>query len=217
MTAIRCMEFATATRGFEAQVEPTAINPYVKHWHQTFLYRTQDQEMKRAARFSFEDQVAFMVAKNPDLCRNLPEHTAKVQQAVDEDRQVSDPVRRNRQRFEGGVAMALNDCGLSMPPAGKKEFTRWIRENPTRCPGWRLFDEGYLKFASNVSDSVDNGDMNDWCHVSCLPYVDAITLDRRIAGYARAAAESLKRENPECAYSERIFRDAESWLQAVRG
>jgi hypothetical protein len=215
MPPIRCMEFKAATRAFESQVEPAAINPYVEHWYQTFLYRAQDREMKRAARFRFEDQVVFMVANNPDLCRNLPAHTAKVQQAVEEDREVSDPVRRNRQRFEGGVAVALADCGLPMPMAGKKELAHWIRENPTRCPSWRLFDEGYLKFASNVSDSVDHGDMNDWSHVSSLPYVDAITLDRRIASYARAAADNLKRLNPACTYAERIFKNTEEWLKAV--
>jgi len=214
MPPIRWMEFPAAIRGFESQVEPTPINPYAKHWYQTFLYRAQDREMKRVARFSFEDQVVFMVANNPDLCRNLPANTAQIQQAVDDDRQVSDPVRRNRQRFEGGVAVALARCGLSMPTAGKKEFARWIRQNPTRCPGWRLFDEGYLKFASNVSDSVDHGDMNDWSHVTSLPYVDGMTLDRRIAGYARAAAENVKRENPACAYAERIFKDTQGWLQA---
>jgi hypothetical protein len=215
MPAIRCLEFAAASRALESGSEPTAIDPYVSHWHQTFLYPHQDAEMAAAGSFSFENQVVFMVSRNPDVCRNLPHQTAKVQRAVEKDRTVSDHVRRNRERFEGGVAVALAECGLRMPATGKKPFARWIRQDPTRCPGWRLFDEGYLKFASNVADSVDHGDSNDWSHVSSLPYVDAITLDRRIAAYARAAAETLQLQNSTCRYSDRIFRNAEEWLRVA--
>jgi hypothetical protein len=215
MPPIRCMEFRAATRAFGAGLEPVIINPYVEYWFEAFLYPEQDAEMSAVRQFAFEQQVLFMVKNSPDVCRNLPEQTAEVQSAVDKDRTVTDPVRRNRERFEGGVAVTLAECGLSVPTAEKRAFARWIRENPARCPGWRLFDEGYLKFASNVSDSVDHGDSNDWSHVTCLPYVDAITLDRRIAGYARAAADNLHRQSASCSYSERIFKDVENWLHSA--
>jgi len=213
MPPIRCLEFAAATQAFAAGMEPLPINPYVGHWFETFLYPEQDAELAGARQFSFQKQVIFMVTHNPDVCRNLAEHTEQVQSAVDQDRTVTDAVRRNRERFEGGVAVALAECGLSMPSAGKKAFARWIRDNPIRCPGWRLFDEGYLKFASNTADTVDHGDSNDWSHVSCLPYVDAITLDRRIAGYARAAVDNLRNLNPSYAFAQRIFRDCEDWMK----
>jgi hypothetical protein len=212
MPAIRYLEFAATTHEFESGTPLRVVNPYVNHWYETFLYPNQDAEMALLANTTLEQQVVFMVTHNPDVCRNLPEHTVLVQSAVEQDRRVTDAVRRNRERFEGGVAVALAECGLSMPSAGKKKFAKWIREDPSRCPGWRLFDEGYLKFATNVSDAVDHGDSNDWSHVSCLPYVDAITLDRRIAEYARAAAVNLQQQNGALRYVERIYANTQDWI-----
>lgn len=138
-----------------------------------------------------------------------------VQRAVDEDRKATDAVRRNRERFIGGVGRALFDCRMRTPDAGLARFARWVRADSSRCPGWRIFTEAHLEFSTNVQDRVAVGDISDFSHIACLAYVDAMTLDRRMAGYAREAALKLERSNVQIRLSNRIFLNAESWLQSI--
>lgn len=165
--------------------------------------------------YSLVDQVLPLAMYNPEVCRNSARKTASLQQAVNQDRAVTDAVRRNRQRWEGGVRGALRDCEVAAPQSGLTKLARWIRADPIRCPGWRLFHEAYLEFCTNVGDPVDVGDVRDFSHVACLPYVDAMTLDRRMSAYCRVAATRLQALNPEIGYSSRIFGNTEAWLQNV--
>jgi hypothetical protein len=128
---------------------------------------------------------------------------------------VTNAVRRNRARFEGGVRKHLIRCRIPLPIGGLRDFARWIRNNPTRCPGWRIFYETYLEFCTNVDDEVEAGDVRDFSHVGCLPYVDAITLDRRMAGYCRAGALKLLEQNAAVDYVGRIFADSAAWLARI--
>lgn len=212
---LRCVEFASAVEAFKNSHEPALIDPYVRRWHQTYTYPGQADHQNMLVNYTLTDQVLPIAAKNPNVCRNLPRHAALVQHAVDEDREVTDAVRRNRERFIGGVGRALLDCQIRPPEAGLARFARWVRAEPSRCPGWRIFTESYLEFCTNVQDQVAVGDLSDFSHIACLPYVDAITLDRRMAGYAREAALKLDRRNVQAQLSNRIFSNAEMWLQSI--
>jgi hypothetical protein len=212
---IQCREFEAAVEAFENGHEQNRINPFVRHWYLTYTYPGQPNYQDMLLNYTLVDQVLPIVVRNPDVCRNLPQHTLLMQQSVDEDRAVTNAVRRNRARFEGRVHQALNKCRLQVPSAGLTEFARWVRADQLRCPGWRIFNEAYLEFCSNVQDQVEGGDIPDFSHISCLPYVEAITLDRRMAGYARTAALKLNRENPSNTYAECIFSNTEAWLQGI--
>ena len=68
-----------------------------------------------------------------------------------------------------------------------KSFTDWVYENPNRCPGIRLSFEIWRQIVMNKTDGLEDSDMEDYQHIICLPYVDAITLDRRMHGYVSQA------------------------------
>jgi hypothetical protein len=212
---IREIEFGHAVVAYAQGTDPREADVFVPAWYQTFSYPNQDADHAGAARMSLPDQVVGMASLNPDIFRNKPEHMEDVQLAVDEDRTVTDAVRRNRARFEGAVRCALAEAGVPIPTTGLTKFARWVRENPIRCPGWRIFQESYLEFCTNVQDRVDLGDLSDWSHVSVVPYVDAITLDRRVAGYTKATSLKLSELNPEVRYADRVFASAEGWLRSL--
>ena len=212
---MRCREFEAEVEAFESGHEQNHIIPFVTHWYQTYAYPGQPNYQDMLVNYTLVDQVLPLVMYNPDVCRNLPRHTSILHHSVDEDRGVTNAVRRNRARFEGGVHLALINCHIQMPSAGLAEFANWVRANPLRCPGWRIFNEAYLEFCSNIQDQVDSGDLPDFSHISCLPYVDAITLDRRMANYARTAALRLSRDNPAITYAGNIFPNTEVWLQGI--
>lgn len=69
---------------------------------------------------------------------------------------------------------------------------RWIHHDPSRCPAERLGFEVYHKILKNLQDVPENSDLEDFQHVSCIPYVDAITLDRRMRSYVSQAARGLR-------------------------
>ena len=46
-------------------------------------------------------------------------------------------------------------------------------------------------FCDNVNDLGQRGDVADSSHIVTVPYVDAITLDRRMVDYCRRACRNL--------------------------
>lgn len=212
---IREIEFKLAVSAYAQGDEPQRARVFVPAWYQTFTYPSQDADLAVAAQMSLPEQVVAMARLNPDVFRNKPEQVQNMQLAVDQDRTVTDPVRRNRARFEGAVRLALAEARLPAPRPWLTKFARWVRVNPMRCPGWRMFEESYLEFCTNVQDRVDLGDLSDWTHISALPYVDAITLDRRIAGYAKATSRKLREMNRGIEYAQRVFASTKDWMLSL--
>jgi len=54
-------------------------------------------------------------------------------------------------------------------------------------------------------DKMQDNDTQDFAYLYTIPYVDAITLDRRITGYATAVARRLNKLNSAVDYTGRIF------------
>jgi hypothetical protein len=212
---LRCEEFRQAVTASDRSEEPMLTNPFVRRWHHTYTYPGQPDYQDMLVNYSLADQVLPIVIRNPDVCRNLPWHADSLQGSVKRDRTSSDLVRRSPVRFENTVKSALFKCALPTPSAGLAKFAKWVCSSPARCPGWRLFEETYIEFCANVQDDVKVGDLSDYSHVSCLPYVSAITLDRRMAGYCRAAASRLERLRADLGYVGRIYSDVETWLRSI--
>ncbi len=215
MPAIRCLEFTAARVACAGASKLESISPFVQRWHQSYTYPGQPNYQDMLVNYSLVDQVLPLAMNNPEVCRNSKGKAAFLQQAVEQDRAVTDAVRRNRQRWEGGVRGALRDCGVAVPQSELAALAGWIRADPCRCPGWRLFHEVYLEFCTNVGDLGDAGDVRDFSHVACLPYVDAMTLDRRMSAYCRAAVIRLQSVKPDIGYSSRICGNTEAWLREM--
>jgi hypothetical protein len=88
-----------------------------------------------------------------------------------------------------------------------KDLGRWIYDNPARCPAERLGYEVYHKVLKNIQDTPEDSDLEDFQHISCIPYVDAITLDRRMCGYVLQASIALA-----ASYEKRVFRRVADFL-----
>jgi hypothetical protein len=66
----------------------------------------------------------------------------------------------------------------------------------------RLGYEAYHKLVRNLSDRVEDSDIDDFTHISSLPYVDGITLDNRMRGYIAQVDASIG-----TAHSRRVYRN----------
>ncbi len=88
------------------------------------------------------------------------------------------------------------------PNGNIKSFANWIYSNPARCPSQRLGYEVWHMMIKNVQDEPTPSDMEDFCHLDCLPYVDFMTLDNRMRGYASQACKATRTK-----YFEKLSKD----------
>ena len=190
MPMLQCHELRAAATAFEAGTEPAAVNPFVAHWHQTYIPERWQNYYQCVScglvNYGLTTQVMELLWENREICRHLPWQGEILRRRIAKDRKATDTQRRSRRRVENGVQVALLDCRIRNPRLGIVAFAQWLREKPTRCPAWRLFEETYLEYGTNVTDAAENSDISDYTHIMALPYVDAITL---AGGERRTTAE----------------------------
>lgn len=96
---------------------------------------------------------------------------------------------------------------LRPPSAGIQLLADWIYQNPKRCPSVRLVYEMYHKILKNRGYVPDNSDIADLHHISCLPYVDLMTMDVRSLEYLRQVSSNLG-----IPYIDQVFKDMKDVL-----
>ena len=94
-----------------------------------------------------------------------------------------------KSHFVEVIGRELRGDGLSC--SATQEFSNWMYENSNRCPGIRLSYEVWHQIVKNKTDVLQDSDMEDYQHLINLPYVDVITLDRRMTGYVAQAAKRM--------------------------
>lgn len=122
LPVLRCEELRQGVTAFNRAKESMPIDPFVPLWHRTYKYPDQIDHQDKLVNQSLADQVLQIVMQNPNVCQNLSWHADSLQDSVEQDRASSDPVRRNRARFEKAVKAALSKCALPTPTAGIGKF-----------------------------------------------------------------------------------------------
>lgn len=89
-------------------------------------------------------------------------------------------------------------------------LAKWIYERPFRCPSTRLINEVINKMIKNINDIPEDSDLEDFSHIQFLPYVDIMTVDRRMYGYISQAAKSLSSD-----YDTKIRKSMKEFLDSV--
>lgn len=89
-------------------------------------------------------------------------------------------------------------------------FANWVYSNPMRCPSDRLGYELWHKMIKNLTDIPLDSDLEDFANIAALPYVDFMTLDRRMHGYICQVSKDLSIE-----YNKKVFRNTEEVLNNI--
>lgn len=98
---------------------------------------------------------------------------------------------------------------------GVKEFAESLYKNPTWCPTQRISFEMYRALLNNQSDIPQDGDILDFNHLKPVPYVDALTLDRRMRTYLDQVIRRLSLIDARLNLSARVFRNLEEVLNRL--
>lgn len=146
-----------------------------------------------------------------DLFRNgalqgLDSYADKVRKVVSADRRVKKPPSL-KANFARMIERNLKLFNLSCPGVRVQDFANWVYDDPYRCPSIRLGYEVWHKIVKNKTDPLEDSDMEDYQYLTCLPYVDLMTLDRRMYGYVSQASASIG-----VGYGGRIFRSVREVL-----
>lgn len=112
--------------------------------------------------------------------------------------------KRHGPNFRNTVARNLRLYGIGFPEDMVQPLSAWIYQNPTRCPAQRLEYEVYHKVLRNLADGGEDSDIPDFSHISCVPYCDAITLDRRMRGYVAQVDLSIGTQ-----FAAKIYRNVD--------
>jgi hypothetical protein len=206
-------EIALAISAFDSGSEPQLPNPYVARWDHTFAIRGESPPAEMIVDYRL-DLMVFDLMKQPDQRRTAMPRAAL--QAIEDDRAVPFADRiRPREALTGALERKIAYWKLRSPSRGVQPFGKWVYGVPTRCPGFRLAWELFRDMVSNTTDVLALSDVWDNAHFPAIPYVEYVTLDRRMTGYCREVGRRLRKADVSTDYGEKTFRNLADLMKAM--
>jgi hypothetical protein len=139
----------------------------------------------------------------------LESYAPTLKQLMAADRALTKPPSL-KANFLKMIDRKLKDYGITCSATFASALANWVYEKPFRCPSVRLGYEVWHKLVKNKADALEDSDMEDYQHMTCLPYVDLMSLDRRMCGYVEQAGASLRLD-----YTNRVFRSTQDVLRRI--
>jgi hypothetical protein len=177
-----------------------------KNGEETVLTR----QLERIVGFRLDEQVR-MLWSRPSNFINLPEHTDRLTRIMTRLR-AENPSAQTF--FIEQLLETLESGSITISREEVGAFAKWLWEGPERAPGWQLWVGVLEAWRMNTGDAPKAGDINDLTHTLAIPYVQAATLDKRMAAYARQAADRLHGSNARVDYGPRIYTSLQQFLRA---
>lgn len=139
----------------------------------------------------------------------LDKYAEKLRQTFASDRALS-PKPSLKTHFTKTIERNIGLHRLLIPRENISIFANWIYSDASRCPSERLGYEVWHKMVRNITDIPHNSDLEDFQHIGSLPYVDLMTLDRRMHGYVSQVSKDISVD-----YNKKIFRNTEEVLNKM--
>lgn len=180
------LELLEAVEAHAAGQEFVRTDPFVHRFDYTI------QEQPATADFlnlSLAEAVWILWRDSPEIWTVPARNLLRYQNVLTNDRNTSGhPSLKNH--FPTALERNLKLYRIPVPN-NLHALADWIFVNPLRCPSYRLGFEVYHKLQLNRTDAAKESDLDDFAHVDCVPYVDLITLDRRMATYVAQASRAM--------------------------
>lgn len=203
LSSIPRLELGEAIRAFSRGEECDGIFPFVNRFDQTV-----DLNATPSTGIYLDYPLAETVwdLYSFDALGGLDKYAKKLKRAFALDRALS-PQPSLKKHFARTLERNLSLHKLTYPSSATAPLANWIYSNPLRCPSERLGYEIWHKMVRNVTDEPDDSDLEDFLHIGCLPYVDVMTVDRRMHGYISQVSTSIGVD-----YESKSFRRLEEIL-----
>lgn len=200
------LELKEALDAFSNQQEYKDIHPFLNRFDQTV-----DLDARPATSIYINYSLAETVwdLHNHGGLQGLESYAPKMRVLIAADRSLLNPPSL-KTNFVNVLQRSLKLYNLSLSTASLPALATWVYNNANRCPSLRLGHEVWHKIVANKTDALEDSDMEDYQHLTCLPYVDLMTLDKRMHGYVSQALASLGLD-----YHRRIFKSAQDALSCL--
>lgn len=186
------LELKEALKAFTQKREYQQFSPFVDRFVKTLL--SPPPICKKFLKYSLAETIFDLLMNDPeDFNKKSHQQSKQLQDVVESSRKLMDnQFNPNlRDNFVHTIRRNLSLVKLPVPSQGLEAFAKWIYKIPTRCPSIRLGYEVFHYYLRNKSDASKQGDMGDLSHLRSIPYVDLITLDRRMSHYAGRVCDGL--------------------------
>ncbi len=200
------LELQEALRAFSAGDNYKSIFPFVNRFDET-VDLNASPPTKNYINYPLSETVW-------DLYRfgalgGLDKYAVKLSQTFAADRALS-PKPSLKTHFAKTIERNIGLHRLPTPHENISTFADWIYSDASRCPSERLGYEVWHKMVRNITDIPHDSDLEDFQHISCLPYVDLMTLDRRMHGYVCQVSKDISHD-----YDKKIFRNTKEVLNKI--
>lgn len=182
---IPLLELSEARDSFSLSREYLQVNPFVGRFDGVISV-TGLAPTRCFLKYRLAETVFDLWRYNPRIFCRYKELAAKMRNSVINDRNIQNPPSPTA-NFTKKVALDFQLDRLPLPAAGFEALASWIYNSPSRCPGIRVAYETYHRLVRNSTDIPKDSDLVDILRLYSLPYVDAMTVDRRILNYVKQA------------------------------
>ena len=200
------LELEEAFRAFSNESEYNNISPPFSNRFDTVVDIHGNPATKLYLRYSLAEIVWDLhsgnALKDPDV------HAENLRKFFEADRAL-DPKPSLEESFTITLERHTKRYNLEIPKELIKDMFSWIYNDPNRCPSIRLAFELWHKMTKNTTDTPKDSDLNDMNNISHLPYVDTMTVDKRMYEYISQVIASLQVD-----YGEKVFKKVQEMTEA---
>ena len=209
---IQVKELESAIHACDNKVDYAAIDPFVRRFDSTL----RSISAPDVVNYRLSDIVLDLWTRQRDWF-DVPQRYARPLRALlTADRQI--PNSRRKAKLATHFANVINryvvQDGLAVPPDLATGLAPWIYDLPRRCPGIQLSYQVFHQLAFDPGDLVKDSDLVDIAQMMVIPYVDAMTVDKRMLHYFRGAAQKLKRKDQSVRYADYVYSRVEDLIAA---
>lgn len=203
-------ELKAALAAYRTGREPSAVNPFVARWDETSKWEGE-AATKILVGMRLDDLVHMARGTIQAYKRAAPILRRQIEdeRALPEDEKLS-----LKQIFVNGLPARLIAHQIEARDVDLKAFGDWLWEEPGRCMGLWLHFEARHHLVKDHKLRFNDGDIADFAHIAAIPYVDVLTVDKRIEDLVRKSFETLRKSHPATKTSCRVFRNVESVMRA---
>jgi hypothetical protein len=202
-------ELVVALAAYRDQREPKPIDPYVTRWDEV-AYWERESAAKPIVGLRL-DEIVYMVRTT---IQNYKPHAARLKAQMIAERNLSPAARASTQDiFITGIAAKLKTFGIDSGGIDQAAFGRWLWRDPTRTVGHRIHFEAYHQLLKDRSNPVQDGDIADFALIAAVPYVDRLTVDKRIGDVLHKVFRKVGKMNTAADLSERVFTKISKLLE----
>ena len=203
------LELREALEAFRTGRDYGSIQPYSERFDATVTLWGQPSTAM-FVNFGLSDTVFTLWAEVPDLFSQAHTYKDSLQRLFEADRRLPKKPRLS-DNFVKALGLDMLCLKIAIDPEELDPFANWVYADSRRCPAKRLGYEAYHQILQNTQDVPGKGDIGDFAQLTCTPYADMVTFERRMGNYAKQACRAAG-----LPYDSRVIKNVSEILAKLR-